>query len=215
MGVGGASRGSRKQNKDPWELHLQWKKRGSKWQENVHCKKYTPTSSPSTGPPRTARRSSNMGFILSYGLPLPAEQMCIGSRGILSLMAWGSPVIPPFVFCKPSLTYTPGSPRPSDCYPSSNFLPQFSLCLPWCCFHAGLSMLPLTLSKLVNPPQPAPMTSDPPSSKKATLILPSLALWPSAIVFVIHCVQALFPPRLWAPWKWSLCLVQFHILHRA
>lgn len=86
MGVGGASEGSRKQNKDPWELHLQWKKRGSKWQENVYCKQYTPTSSPSTGPPRSARRSSNLG----YGLPLPAEHICIGSRGILSLRAWGS-----------------------------------------------------------------------------------------------------------------------------
>lgn len=89
MGGGGASEGSRKQNKDLWEFHLQWKKRGSKWQETVHCKQYTPTSSPATGPPRSARRSSNVGFRLSYGVPLPAEHICIGSRGILSLRAWG------------------------------------------------------------------------------------------------------------------------------
>lgn len=134
--VGRASQGSRKQNKDPWELHLQWKKRGNKWQENVPCRKHTPTCSPSTGPPSTARTSANVGFMLSYALPLPAEQICIGSGGILTLMAWVPPVIRPFVFCKPSLTYPPGSPRPSDCYLSSNFLPSFPSA-----YHSVVSML--------------------------------------------------------------------------
>lgn len=206
MGVGGASQGSRKQNKDPWEFHLQWKKRGSKWQENVHRKKYTPTSSPSTGPPRTARRSSNVGFILSYGLPLPAEQICIGSRGILSLVAWGStcnttvcllqafPDIHPWV--PEAIRLLPVLQLPPPVFP----LPTTVLFPRWP-FYAASDPLQTGKSSL-----PAPMTSDAPSSKKATLILPSLALWPSGLVFVIHCVQALFPPRLWAPWKctWAL-----------